>query len=316
MLVELGVRSDGWTAASTAATLIEVGALNQALRVVDKIAPDDSTRSEGVVSLVRGLLEADEEITADLEVEKALDWLKARGDRNLERVTIWGLAEVFLDHRQPDKALALLPRRSKPGFIYRIRKNMEKLVDEEDLREDRVRLQAALQGGKSPDADGVADAEALFEKIRTWAPKLLDGEALVGYHLHTLTFLLNLGQVGMVWRLLPDVADALVGVGGNKHAVRADELAHLLAPLTRIQGPDQPQADRFVRQFVGKLWEANADGGIWQAVYGVGGSLPLILALDGPESLTAIAHFTAQHGGDWGTIVDRVVRTAPHERVT
>ena len=315
MLVQLGVRSDGWTAASTASTLIGVGALKQAVRVVDKIAPDDATRSEGVVSLVRGLLAADEEITADLEVDKALVWLRATDDRNLERVTIWGLAEAFLHHRQPGKALALLPQRSKPGILYRFRKNYQKFADEEDLREDRIRLEAALLGDRGGVNGSVMVADDLFERVRTWAPKLLEGEALVTYYARLLDALLRTEQLGMVWRLLPDVVDALVGVGGNKHVVRANELAHMLAPLLQIQGPDRPQADRALRTFVDKLWQGNAKQGIWQAVYGIGGILPLVLALDGAEAVTAIARFTAQNGSGWGQLVEKVVRTGPHERV-
>ncbi len=315
MLVQLGVRSDGWTAASTASTLIGLGALKQAVRVVDKIAPDDATRSEGVVSLVRGLLAADEEITADLEVDKALAWVRSTDDRNLERVTIWGLAEAFLHHRQPQKALALLPQRRKAGLLYRIRKNMGKFADEEDLREDRIRLEAALLGDRGGMGDSVMVADDLFERIRTWSPKLLEGEALVTYYIRLLDALLRTDQLGMVWRLLPDVVDGLVGVGGNKHAVRANELALILAPLLQTDGPDRPQADKALRTFVDKLWQGDAKQGIWQAVYGIGGILPLLLALDGAERVADIASFTAQNGGGWGQIVEKVVRTGPHERV-
>ena len=194
-------------------------------------------------------------------------------------------------------------------------KNMQKFADEEDLREDRIRLEAALLGVGGAEGESVMVADDLFERVRTWAPKLLDGEALVTYYARLLDALLRTGQLGMVWRLLPDVVDGLVGVGGNKHAVRANELALMLAPLLLVEGPDRPQADKALRTFVDTLWQGNAKLGIWQAVYGIGGILPLVLALDGAERVAAIARFTAENGGGWGQIVDKVVRTGPHERV-
>ena len=56
-VAELAVQSDGWTAAGATTTLVGLGALKYAVDVVDYISPTDPTRSEGVISLVRALLD-------------------------------------------------------------------------------------------------------------------------------------------------------------------------------------------------------------------------------------------------------------------
>ena len=39
--------------------------------------------------------------------------------------------------------------------------------------------------------------------------------------------------------------------------------------------------------------------GIWQTVHGIEGTLPLILALSGPQSLAEIARVAKEEGGSW-----------------
>ncbi|MEZ4714582.1 MAG: hypothetical protein R2851_00585 [Caldilineaceae bacterium] len=104
----LGGQSDGWTAAGAAATLLELGAPKLAIEVVDHIAPNDPTRSEGAIALVSGLLAAHEDELAAEQVQKALAWARTQEGKNAERATVWGLADVFLDHDRPEQALALL----------------------------------------------------------------------------------------------------------------------------------------------------------------------------------------------------------------
>jgi hypothetical protein len=52
-LALLGVRSDGWTAASAAGMLVDLGALRYAIEVVEHVSPRDPSRSEGLLTLVR-----------------------------------------------------------------------------------------------------------------------------------------------------------------------------------------------------------------------------------------------------------------------
>ena len=77
-LAALGNRSDGWTAAGAAATLVELGAVKYGIDVVSKIPDSDPTRSEGVISLVRALLAAGEAELAEEQAQKGLIWACAR----------------------------------------------------------------------------------------------------------------------------------------------------------------------------------------------------------------------------------------------
>lgn len=311
-LVTLGVRSDGWTATSTAAALISVGALPQAIRVVDQIAPSDPTRSEGVVSLVRGLLAAGDVAGADAQIQKAVTWVQALEERNVERVTLWGLADVFLAYHLPQQAAQLLASRRGLGFLARLRKQWEKRVDEDELRADRIRLQIALQGQVQGDQAPDEAARLLFSKICFWAPQLLDGEALATFLNRTLAALLDSRQWAMTESFLPLLRTALSGVGGGKHAVRVRECVEQFVPLLGAESEVVlPQsAIHNLHTFLTELWAENSQRGIWQTVYSVEGSLPLLLALAGPDGLVAIARHSVSHGSNWGQIMERAVRTA------
>ncbi|HXF62474.1 MAG TPA: hypothetical protein VNK95_12715, partial [Caldilineaceae bacterium] len=100
-LAILAIQSDGWTAASAAASLVELGALKYAVNVVDHIPAQDPTRSEGVLSLVRALLDFGDPQLAEEQANKAVAWVKSLDRRNPERATIWGLAEIYLAHDLP-----------------------------------------------------------------------------------------------------------------------------------------------------------------------------------------------------------------------
>jgi len=296
-LAALGMGSDGWTAAGAASTLIELGALKFATDVVDHIAPNDPTRSEGAIALVSGLLDAGEIAMAARETQKALVWAKSFEGQNAERATIWGLAEVYLAHGMPDQALALLEERTGGGGLFtRLRDLFQPAaLNDDKLRDNRLRLQALLQ--KDPRGAGV---DELAEKLRVWAPRLLEGEALIGFHLDGLLDpLLNAGRMDLVTALLPQMQAALSANGGSKHAAHVERLATLLT--------DQIYAGRIdsaflqaIQSAMRALWREDANHGLWQTVHGIGGSLPLLLALEGPDALVAIARTAETEGAGWG----------------
>jgi tetratricopeptide (TPR) repeat protein len=121
-LAALGTQSDGWTAAGAAATLIELGAVKFAVDVVESIPAKDPTKAEGYIGLVRGLLAVDEPALAEEQIEKGLAWAHAYPGRNPERALIWGLAQLYLERNQPDRALAILDAWREPtGFWQSVR---------------------------------------------------------------------------------------------------------------------------------------------------------------------------------------------------
>jgi hypothetical protein len=56
---------------------------------------------------------------------------------------------------------------------------------------------------------------------------------------------------------------------------------------------------RLLEEFVVALWQADAAQGIWRAVYGVEGSLPLLIKLEGPQAVVDIAQAAAEQGKRW-----------------
>lgn len=296
-LAALGMGSDGWTAAGAASTLIELGALKFATDVVDHIAPNDPTRSEGAIALVSGLLDAGEIAMAARETQKALVWAKSFEGQNAERATIWGLAEVYLAHGMPDQALALLEERTGGGGLFtRLRDLFQPAaLNDDKLRDNRLRLQALLQ--KDPRGAGV---DELAEKLRVWAPRLLEGEALIGFHLDGLLDpLLNAGRMDLVTALLPQVQAALSANGGSKHAAHVERLATLLTNQIYAGRIDSAFLQA-IQSAMRALWREDASHGLWQTVHGIGGSLPLLLALEGPDALVTIARTAETEGAGWG----------------
>ncbi len=249
-LAALAIRSDGWTAAGAAASLMELGAFKYAVSVVDHIPPHDPTRSEGVIALVRALLVAGETQLADEQVRKAIAWVKSLDKRNPERATIWGLVEVFLEYQMPDFALRLLEQRTAPPTMgERIRKVFQSQPNDDELRNDRMRFQARLQQGATWDKE----LYALYDQLRQWAPRLLDGEMLMSFYVDGLLRpLLAAQRTDLVWALLPQVSAALNASSGDKHAAQVQRVTMLLAnqaapeivdPAMRAPTPMSPEAD-------------------------------------------------------------------------
>jgi hypothetical protein len=326
-LAALAIRSDGWTAAGAAASLMELGALKYAVSVVDHIPPQDPTRSEGVIALVRALLAVDEPQLAEEQVSKALTWVKSLDKRNPERATIWGLVEIYLDEQMPDAALRLLDQRySAPSMGERMRKVFQNRPNDDALRNDRLRFQALLQQGAAWDKE----LYALYDQLRQFAPRLLDGEMLMSFYVDGLLRpLLAARRADLVWALLPQVREALNASSGDKHAAQVQRVTMLLATQaapdimdaimnTPVSGgeritpeamaaadgnegaaADPVQAHAELTQFLVQLWESDVRKGLWQTIHGIEGSLALLLALDGPDALMTLAQVTLREGSQW-----------------
>ena len=302
-VAELAVQSDGWTAAGATSTLVGLGALKFAVDVVDYIAPGDPTRSEGVISLIRALLDVGNADQAREQVDKALVWLKDYAGRNPERATIWGVADVYLDYGHPDMALYLLEQRHEesPSFAERLRRMVRSGWTDDILRDNRVRFRALLQR----EADWTSELNELYAQLRRWAPVLLDGEALITFYLDALLApLLEDGQTTEAIKLLPDLATALGNSTGDKHSVHVrkacNKLSTILDQTPDGIPPEVPGATSdALERFLEELWANDAHRSVWQIVHGVEGSLPLVYGLEGSRALVAIAESTANDGGLW-----------------
>lgn len=314
-LAALAILSDGWTAAGAVTPLIEIGALKYAVDVVDHIPPTDPTRSEGVISLVRALLTLGDAALAEEQTHKALTWLKSLDKRNPERATIWGLAEVYLEFDRPDMTLHLLDQRqaTPPKLRERISRLFGTRWDDDALRDNRLRFRALLKQG----ADWGKEMQTLYAQLCQWGPRLLDGEALIVFYMDGLLRpLLTAGRADLVWPILPQVRAALSNSSGDRHTLHIQRVSSLLAEqaaprelvdahidsaATNGAAPEDPtQAYHALTRFVLDLWEADAAKGLWQTIHALEGSLPLLMALEGPTALLLIAQMTAREGKEWG----------------
>ena len=312
-----GARSDGWTAASAAATLINLGAIKYAIGVVDQILPNDPARSEGMLTVVRGLLTLNESQLAAEQAERAIVWARSQAGRNPERALIWGLAEIYLNHQQPQVALRFLERWREPtGWQHKMRTLLGEQLDDDTLRNSSLRFQALLQAyyqndsaarGQQATGEQAKEIRALFAKLQKWAPRLLEGEALLHFYQHSLLQpLLSAKRYQQIWTLLPQVREALVTTSGNKHAVRVAEVAQIMAQLVAIESPTEETAQTGeassvtsadiqanIETFLIHLWESNVSRGAWQTVHSIEGSLLLLLKLEKPAALVTIAQRAA-----------------------
>jgi tetratricopeptide (TPR) repeat protein len=316
-LAFLGTRSDGWTAASAAATLVTLGAIKFAVEVVEQIPAKDPTRAEGTIELVRGLLRVDEATLAQEQEEKGLAWARTYPGRNPERALVWGLAEVYLDQGRPERALALLATFGAAAGFGRWWRDLfgrRRTIDE--LRTAGLRLRALLQ----QDAVERKELERLVIELRTWAPRLLEGEALVSYLVQNLlTPLLATGRTRLGLTVLPPLQEALRSGSGEKHAARVGAAAQVLVrelalPPAGMAEPGavdpgavvlpttplDPGVRAALEQFLTGIWEQDSRRGLWQTVHGIEGSLPLLLALEGPEAVAGLARSVNEIGVRWG----------------
>ncbi|HQY91643.1 hypothetical protein [Caldilinea sp.] len=310
-LVLLGTQSDGWTAAGAAATLIELGAAKFAIDVVESISAKDPTKAEGYIGLVRGLLAVEEPALAEEQIQKGLEWAHAYPGRNPERALIWGLAQVYLERNQPDKALTILDAWREPtGFWHNVRTFFARSLNDDDLRGDGLRLRALLLQ-EIPSARNQAILKREVDTLLAWAPRLLDGEALVNFMVDNLLApLLVSGRAQLALSVLPALQNTLRARSGEKHAARLNNLSHLLVNELGAEfkqetatSPNGQTALATVRsaveQFIVAIWQADSQRGLWQTVHGIAGVLPLLIALDGPEAVVTLARGVKQAGARW-----------------
>ncbi len=306
-LAVLGAQSDGWTAAGAASTLIELGAIKYAVEVVESIPAKDPTKAEGYIGLVRGLLAIEEPALAQEQIAKGLEWVRAYPGRNPARALIWGLAAVFLERNEPAQALAVLDAWEEPtGFWRSVRDLFGRKLTDDDLRNNGLRLRALLQQDVQPPKA----VQQQVNLLMTWAPRLLDGEALVNFLTDNLLApLLAAGRVQQALATLPLFQQAVMAGSGEKHASRLTNLTRLLvAELTPalqesgavINGHGDPAAVRAaLESFLTGVWQTDSQRGLWQTVHGIEGTLPLLIALDGPAAIVALARGVEQAGARW-----------------
>ena len=307
-LAVLGTQSDGWTAAGAAATLIELGAVKFAIDVVESIPAKDPTKAEGYIGLVRGLLAVEEPALAEEQIEKGLEWAHAYPGRNPERALIWGLTQLYLERSQPDRALVILDAWREPaGFWQSVRSFFDRSLNDDDLRSTGLRLRAVLQQD-APDTRAQATLKQQVATLLTWAPRLLDGEALVNFLVDNLLApLLISGRTQLALSVLPVLQNTLRSRSGEKHAARLTSLSQLLVNELGAEFAQAPVADNgnggvraAVEQFIVAVWQHDSQRGLWQTVHGIEGVLPLLIALDGAEAVASLARGVEQAGRRWG----------------
>lgn len=293
-LASMARRSDGWTAASAAQTLVELGALKFATETIERIAPNDPTRVEAVISLVRALLEVNESDLAMEQVEKSLDWAEnSEQGRLRKQALIRGLGEVYLNKNQPATTWRLLERANPPETgLRRLRSLFGERWTDDTLRNEALRLRALLHPDGAQLSSEPRAVTNLLTKLQSWGQQLLEGEALISFYLDSLFRpLLEAGLISQVLRLLPDVSQALLTSTGEKHTSRVKTLCILLAeqalPMALIS--DATDAKSRMADFLQTLWKNDARRSLWQTVHGIEGSFPLLLALEGAGAVVAIA---------------------------
>ncbi len=298
-LAALAVLSDGWTAASAASTLVDLGAIQSAIAVVQRINAEDPTRSEGVIALVRSLLAIGELNLAQRQTDAAVAWVRGLNRRNPERALIWGVAQAYLEFGYPQRSLELLQQwRVETGFRQRLSTFFGAQMNDDDLRLKRLRLQGLLDLHKDK-SNGEVDS--LVQELRVAGPRLLDGDALISFYVDGLLRpLLTAGRTAQAWTLLPEICGVLAVGSGSKHGARVREISVLLARQARLEtasGENSASREPLTR-FLLELWRGDVKKGIWQVVHSIEGAIPLLLALEGPAALVAIAESAAAGWGE------------------
>lgn len=311
-LAILGVGSDGWTAAAATAGLIRLGETDSAIAVVDQIDPRDPTRSEAYCVLVAGLLAAGDIEGARIQTEKAIQWAQSVAEHHPERLTIWGLATAYLAHGQPQQALHVLRRRRPLSLLTRVRRWLGEAPGEETLREDALRMHAALLGG-----EGSRDrALPILATIRRQAPGVFEGKGLALFYTdHILVPLITTDHHDLAWSFLHDIQAVLGRILSREQPVRVEAVAQILVDeLDELSNAafghaGEPGSERAARlldsaraaasDLLHSLWEGSAGQGIWSAVYSIGGALSLVVALEGSEAVLEIARFAVREGHAW-----------------
>ena len=155
--------------------------------------------------------------------------------------------------------------------------------------------------------------------VRSWAPQILEGKALALFYAeNVLDPLLSAENDRALWAFLPDLCRALGGIINQDFPTRVEEVCVKLARrllmrqvdlavagVTEAQDDPRLQDERAaVENFLIQLWDQSAAQGMWQTVYAVGGSLPLVIALAGSEVALSIAHLAITEGAVWRPVME------------
>jgi hypothetical protein len=285
--------------------------VDHAVSVVDRIDKRDPTRSEAYRVLVEGLLARGDTESAAIQTQNAIRWAQSLPEHHPERLIIWGIAAAYLAHHQAQAALDVLAQRRPPGWRARLRRLFGEIPSEEHLREEALRMYAALLSREG----GQDRAVPILATIRRQAPQALDGKALALFYTdHVLTPLLETGHHALAWSFLHDVQTVLGRILSREQPARVEAVASLLVhELESLAAIDTGQDDlggatahaqlehaqSTLQDLLIYLWEGSAKHGIWSTVYSVGGSLALVIALAGSDAVLEIARFTAVEGDHW-----------------
>ena len=314
-VAELGGSSDGWSASAAAGALVKLGAATHAVAINERIDPTDHSRSEAHRVLVAALLQAGDEADAAAQTQAGVHWAQSLAEHHPERLTIWGIVEAYLAQGRAQTALAVLDQRRPPRFGVRMRRLFGEKPSEEALREEALRMHAALL---SP--EGSEDRAVIhLSHVRRWAPGLLEGKALALFYTeNVLEPLLSARSDRMLWAFLPDLCRALGGIVSREFPTRVEDVCEkLVRRLTLRQAEDRDEQDdaafeeeqAVLGDFLVQLWEQSAGQSVWQTVYAVGGTLPLIIALAGSEAAMEIAQFAVAEGAGWRPVVELKIDT-------
>lgn len=312
-LAALGGASDGWSAAAAAGPLVRLGAARHAAAINERIDPGDHSRSEAHRVLVEALLESGDEAGAASQSQMAVRWAHSLAEHHPERLTVWGIAEAYLVRGKGQAALSLLEQRRPPSLGVRLRRLFGAEPGEEHLREEALRMHAALL-----QAEGGEEQAALhLSHVRRWAPRLLEGKALALFYAeNVLEPLLAAWHDRVLWAFLPDLRRALGGIAGREFPTRVEDVCVKLVERLKMRTRPDPEdegtpadsssrsqeEEAYLGEFLVQLWEQSISRGIWQTVYAVGGSLHLLIALAGSDSVEAVARFVAMEGSSWRPI--------------
>jgi len=310
-MAELGAASDGWSAAAVATALVRLGAAEQSAAINQRIHPTDHSRSEAHRVLVQALLQNGDEAGAAHQAEMGVRWAQSLPEHHPERLTIWGIAEAYLAQGKAQNALSMLDQRRPPSFAVRVRRLFGEKPTEETLREEALRLRAALL----QPSDGEAQAILHLSHIRLWAPGILDGKALALFYIeNVLEPLLSMQNDRVFLAFLPDLLRALRGITNREFPTRVEEICDKLVRRLRARqkenvarreaetDQDDPhllEEQASLEGFLMQLWEQSVAQGMWQTIYAVGGSLSLVIALAGSDAALEIAQLAVSEGAGW-----------------
>jgi hypothetical protein len=166
-----------------------------------------------------------------------------------------------------------------------------------------LRLRALLQ----QDPPQSREIQQQIGLLTQWAPKLLAGEALASFLTDNLLVpLLESGRIRQALPVLSGLQQATATSSGEKYAARLSYWAGLLVAKvepTQTEGAkgEVEAVRRELERWMGAIWQADSQRGLWQTVHGIEGLLPLLIGLEGPQAVVQLAHSVVQIGPQWGT---------------